>query len=126
MMKKILPFFLLFSSLYAVTINIHNDSNYSLNATIYSGTNTELTSLEVRPAHMVKWQDSFYDAKDYTKGPYRIVFTCPNGDIYGTVSKVPPNSTVYAKRAQGKKKCGGDSDGRPHRDFEKNQPHWKY
>lgn len=125
-MIKLLPFFLLFSSLYAVTIHIHNDSSYTLNATIYSKANAELTSIEVRPAHMVKWQDSFYDAKDYTEGPYRIVFTCPNGETYGAVSNIPPNSTVYAKRARGKKKCGGDSDGGIHRDFEKNQPHWKY
>lgn len=126
MRMKMFPFFLFFSTLYGVTIHIHNDSLYSLNATIYSGTNDEVTSIEVRPSHMVKWQDSPYDARDYTKGPYRIVFTCPNGDNYGTVSNVPPNSTVYAKKARGKKKCGGDSDGDTHRDFHKNQPHWKY
>ncbi len=123
---KIFPLLLLFSSLYAATIHIHNDSPYSLNATIYSETNTELTSIEVHPGHMVKWQESFYDAKDYTKGPYRIVFTCPNGAVYGTVSKAAQNSTVYAKRARGKKKCRENAGRAPHRDFDNNQPHWKY
>ena len=123
---KFLPFFLFFSTLYAVTININNDSLYSLNAKIYSGSNVELTSIEIRPAHTVKWQDSFYDARDYTKGPYTIVFTCPNGDEYGIISKVAQNATVYAQRARGKKKCRGKSQPDLHRDFERNQPHWKY
>lgn len=123
---KLLPFLFFFSTLYGVTININNDSIYTLNATIYSGTSAELATIEVRSAHSIKWQDSFFDAKDYSKGPYTIVFTCPNGDEYGTVSKVAQNSTVYAQRARGRKKCGPDSQPTPHRDFEKNQPHWKY
>ncbi len=123
---KFLILTLFFSSLFGVTININNDSLYTLKATIYSGSNVELTTLEVNPAHTIKWQDSFFDAKDYSKGPYTIVFTCPCGDEYGTVTRVPQNSTVYAQRARGRKKCGGDTQPDPHRDFEQNQPHYKH
>ncbi|QVL57814.1 MAG: hypothetical protein KFB93_01685 [Simkaniaceae bacterium] len=123
---KPLPFLLFFSTLFGVTINIHNDSIYTLNATIYSKTNIELTTVEIRPSHMITWSDSLFDAKDYSKGPFTIDFTCPNGDSYGTVSKVAQNTTIYAKRSRGRKKCGSDSQPKPHQDFEKNQPHWKY
>ncbi len=119
-------FTLFFTSLYGVTIIINNDSLYTLNATIYSGSDVELTSLEVNASHVIKWQDSFFDAKDYSKGPYTIVFTCPNGDEYGTVTKVAQNATVYAQSSRGRKKCGADSQPKPHRDFERNQPHYKY
>jgi len=121
---KLLTFFFLFSSLYGVTI--HNDSTYPLTATVYSKENRELTSIEIGPSHTVKWQDSFYGARAYTKGPYRIVFTCLNGDEYGTISKIARNAKVYAQRSRGRKRCAEDSKRKLHRDFEDNQPHWKY
>lgn len=52
---------------------------------------------------MITWSDSLFDAKDYSKGPFTIDFTCPNGDSYGTVSKVAQNTTIYAKRSRGRK-----------------------
>lgn len=112
--------------LIAASITVLNDSSYFLSATIYSGTKKELTTLEIPTGHSVQWADGPYNSRNYSKGPYTIVFTCPNGDEFGTVSKVPENSTVYAKRATGRRKCKEEGQPTPHRDFHENQPHWKY
>lgn len=123
---KTLILALLISPLFAASITVYNDSPYFLTATLYSREKEELTTLEIPKDHSVQWADGLFNSRDYTKGPYSVIFTCPNGDEYGTVSKIPENSTVYAKRALGRKKCKADGQPDPHRDFNDNQPHWKY
>lgn len=123
---KAFIFTLLSSSLFAASITVLNDSSYFLNARIYSGSKELLTSLDIPKGHSIQWADGPFNSRDYSKGPYSVVFTCPNGDEYGTVSKIAENSTVYAKSAIGRKKCVEENQPKSHRDFEDNQPHWKY
>ncbi len=123
---KLLALTFLTSSLFAASITVYNDSPYFLTATIYSGKKAELTTLEIPKDHSVQWADGPFNSRDYTKGPYSVVFTCPNGDEYGTVSKIAENSTVYARRAIGRRKCNTEGQPDPHRDYHNNQPHWKY
>lgn len=80
MKKYCLFLFTLFSPLlFGVTITIENDSTYTLQATIYSASDEPLSDMEIPPNQSFKWQDSFFDSKDYSKGPFRVEFTCPNG-----------------------------------------------
>jgi hypothetical protein len=120
-MHKLLILIFLTSVLSAVTINVYNDSPYTLQAKIYSAKNKELSSMTVISGHSI----SYYDARDYTEGPFRVVFTCPNGDFYGKSSPVAQNSTVHAQRSRGPKKCGAHTQPEPHRDYDQLQPHIK-
>ena len=124
-MHKLLLFLFLTSALSAITINVYNDSPYTLQAKIYSSENKELSSMTVISGHSIKWSDSLYDARDYTKGPFLVVFTCPNGDFYGKAPPVAQNSTVHAQRSRGPKKCGAHTQPEPHRDYDQLQPHVK-
>lgn len=108
-----------------LTLDIYNDSRYILHATIYSKEDVELSDLVISPGHSIKWQDSLFDAKDYEKGPFKVVFTCPNGDVYGVVPSVAQDYKVHARRSRGRKTCGSDTQPEPHRDFHKRQPHSK-
>ncbi|MCB1107567.1 MAG: hypothetical protein KDK76_05690 [Chlamydiia bacterium] len=112
-------------SLYGTALYIYNDSPYTLNAKIFSKDHSEVASMSIASGHTLTWQDSLFDAKDYTEGPFSVVFTCPNGDEYGTVSSVAQNFTVYAQRSRGPKKCGDHTQPEPHRDYENLQPHTK-
>ncbi|MCB1110296.1 MAG: hypothetical protein KDK64_04890 [Chlamydiia bacterium] len=119
--------FLLFSFfLSAASIEIYNDSSYTLQAKIYTKTNVELSNMTVISGHYIKWQESPYNAKDYAKGPFYVIFSCPNGDFYGKSSIVAENSRVYAQRSRGPKKCGSHTQPDPHRDHEERPPHAKY
>ena len=122
---KTLIAFLFSLPLFAASVTVHNDSLYLLKADIYSKSKELLTTLEIPKDHSFQWVDGPYNSRDYTKGPYTVVFTCPNGDEYGVVSMIPENSTVYAQRATGRKRCAKESQPKPHRDFKDNQPHWK-
>lgn len=124
-MYKLLLLLFLTSMLSAVAIDVYNDSPYTLQAKIYSAKNAELSSMTVISGHSIKWSDSYYDARDYSEGPFRVVFTCPNGDFYGKSSPVGQNSTVHAQRTRGPKKCGAHTQPEPHRDYDAQQPHTK-
>ncbi len=123
---KYLPLLLLSISLHAITIQVTNDSSYTLHATIYSASDAELSSLVLSPKNTITWQDSFFDARDYAEGPFKVVFTCPDGDEYGTVTRIAQNATVRAQAARGPKRCGRNSQPDPHRDLDQAQPHHKY
>lgn len=81
--------------------------------------------MTVISGHSIKWYDNYFNAKDYAKGPFRIIFTCPNGDFYGKSSPVGQNFTVHAQRTRGPKKCVVHSQPKPHRDYDQLQPHIK-
>ena len=122
---KLFVFLFCATMLSAVTVDVYNDSPYTLHAKIYSAKDVELTDLTILSGHSIKWQDSLYDARDYTKGPFYVVFTCPNGDFFGKSSKVAQNFTVHAQRSRGPKKCGAHTQPDPHRDYDQFQPHSK-
>lgn len=123
---KILFFVLAATSvLSAVSIEVYNDSPYQLHAKIYSAEDKELSDLIVNSGHSIKWQDSYYDAQDYTKGPFYVVFTCPNGDYFGKSGKVSQNGRIHAMGARGPKKCGSHTQPDIHRDYDQLQPHYK-
>lgn len=117
---------LIASTLHGITIDIHNDSSYTLHAKVYDAEEEKMTEVVIFPDNSMKYQDSLFDAKDYAKGPFKVVFTCPNGSEYGTVSHIAQNFTVYARSARGPKKCHSDSQPSPHRDFDRTLPHQKH
>lgn len=124
-MYRLLLLLFLNSILSAVAIDVYNDSSYTLQAKIYSAEKVELSSMTIVSGHSIKWYDNYFNAKDYVKGPFRVVFTCPNGDFYGKSSPARQNSTVHAQRTRGPKKCGAHTQPGPHRDYDQLQPHVK-
>ena len=124
-MKQILlPLFLILAApLMGVTINVRNDSPYTLHAKVYTNFGHEMTDMVVSPGHSIKYQDSLFDARDYAKGPFKVIFTCPHGEEYGSVSNVSQNFTVYARASRGAKKCKAHSQPYPHRDETGSLPH---
>jgi hypothetical protein len=122
-MRKIFIMLCASISVFAARIDIYNDSTYTLEATIYSAKHAELASMTVTPRHTIKWQDSLFDARDYSKGPFYVVFTCPNGDFFGKSHRVGENATVQAMRSSGPKNCGSHTQPDPHRDDENRKPH---
>ena len=126
MIRLILSSLLIASPLFGVKINVVNNSTYTLHAKIYDRDQNELASFELSPDHTNTWFDSLYNAKDYSKGPFSVHFTCPMGDNYGTVYRIMDGGTARAKAARGPKKCYSKSQPLPHRDWENNLPHSKY
>jgi hypothetical protein len=104
-MKWVIFFCLLFSIVEAASLRIVNNSPYPLTASIYSVKNEYLGALLIDSRHEGSWRDSYHGASDWTKGPYKVVFTCPNGSEYGVVKKVNDGFTVYARRATGSRRC---------------------
>ncbi|NGX51047.1 MAG: hypothetical protein K1060chlam2_00904 [Chlamydiae bacterium] len=126
MLRHLLLPLLFASSLFAVKINIVNDSSYTLQATIYDRDQSELASFLLGKGQSTMWFDSLYNAKDYVKGPFSVTFTCPTGANFGTVYRLRENSTARARAARGPKKCTAKSQPPPHRDWEENLPTYKY
>lgn len=124
MAQVFLTLFLMFAiPLMGVTINVRNDSPYTLHAKVYTNSGHEMTDMVVSSGHSIKYQDSPFNARDYAKGPFKVIFTCPNGEEYGRVSNVSQNFTVYARSARGAKKCKAASQPHPHRDEPNSLPH---
>ena len=101
-------FFLLLCPLLleAVTIHITNDSRYPLIATIYDKHGDIMSVAGIPKGQKYTWRDSVHGATNMEEGPFRIVFTCRNGDEYGYVRHVADNVTVNARSAQGRRHCG--------------------
>ncbi len=108
MRKKNLLIALIFLPLFlqAVTIHIKNDSIYSLTATIYDKKGDKINTSELFPNQVHTWIDSLSGAENWETGPFKIVFTCQNGDLYGTIKDVNDGFTVTTRSAIGPKRCG--------------------
>lgn len=106
MKKFALAFLFIPLFLEAITIYIKNDSPYPLIATIYDKQDNVMQVSAIHQGNTYTWYDSYHAATDFEKGPFRVVFTCRNGDEYGTVRNVRDNSHVNARRSIGRKHCG--------------------
>ena len=92
--------------LQAVTIHIKNDSTYPLTATIYDKKEEKVNTSELLPNQIHTWIDSLSGAENWEEGPFKIIFTCQNGDLYGTIKNVNDGFKVPARGAVGLKQCG--------------------
>ena len=92
--------------LYPITIEITNDTTTPLIATIYDNKADVMNVSVLYPKQSYKWMDSRNGASNYEDGPFTVVFTCKNGDKYGTVKHINDNFHVTARNAVGPRRCG--------------------
>ena len=108
MKKKFVLTALLFVPLllHAITIHIKNDTTTTLIATIYDKKEKVMSVSMLSPGQHYYWMDTVTGGSNNEERPFTVVFTCKNGDTYGTVKHVNDNFQVNARSARGSKRCG--------------------
>jgi hypothetical protein len=108
MMKRAGIFFLLAGSLCADSINLFNDSEYTLKAVIYDANATMLGEFILNSRDATEWSnDQNYGAEMAyaSASPYTVNWTCLSGGPYGSCDNVAAGSTVTAQSCGGVQEC---------------------
>ena len=101
---------LFMSSLCADSINLFNDSEFTLKAQIYDASSALMGEFTLNPRDASQWsndQNFGAEMSSSSKSPYVVNWICMSGGSYGSCNNVAAGSTVTA---QG---CGGDQQCAP-------------
>ncbi len=110
-MKKILVAIcaLFQTSCWANSVNMFNDSVYTLKAVIYDATGVLLGEFILAPRDAAEWSDdqmNFGTQSQYTsQTPYTVNWLCMNGGSYGSCNNVAAGSVVTAQSCGGVQQC---------------------
>ncbi len=106
-------FFLMFctiaGSVFADSISLFNDSQYTLKAIIYDANGTLMGEFILNPRDASQWSNdqNFGSEMSYTsQSPYTVNWLCMGGSGYGSCNNVAAGSTVTAQGCGGVQECG--------------------
>lgn len=93
---------------WANTVNLFNDSPYTLKAQLYDANGNLLGEFTLNPRDATQWNDNWEGVGSGTQYlsqvPYTINWYCMNGGTYGICENVAAGATVTAQS------CGGDQE----------------
>lgn len=113
-MKRLLGlFFIAFALMQTVcwanSVNLLNNTPYTLQATIYDANGTLLGQFTLNPQDAALWSDdyeNFGNESQYASQlPYTVNWYCTNGGVYGTCQNVAAGATVTAQSCGGTQEC---------------------
>ena len=88
------------ASAWAGTVNLINDSPYTLRSVIYAADGTILGEMVLNPEHSIRWTDTYGQTGYFGSGsvkeertersqtPYEVHWECMNGDDFSISSQV--------------------------------------
>ncbi len=103
-------FFFMFTSLYAGSVFLVNDSPFALEAEIYAANGTLLGRETLKPGQNLNssLDPTGLDIPQDSKGsltPYSVIWRCKNGGFYSVCSSVLPGGLVEATQGTGNLYC---------------------
>jgi hypothetical protein len=94
---------------FANSINLFNDSTYTLKATIYDANGILLGEFILNPRDATEWSDdqmNFGTESQYaSQTPYTVNWMCMAGGPYGSCNNVAAGSLVTAQSCGGVQQC---------------------
>ena len=113
-MNKWIQFFFLgvmiqAGSLFADSINLFNDSQYTLKAIIYDANGTLMGEFILNARDASEWsnnQNFGSEMSNAPQTPYTVNWVCMSGGGYGSCNNVAAGSTVTAQGCGGTQECG--------------------
>lgn len=113
-MKKLyLATLLLLNVLSADSINLFNDSSYTLKAIIYDSSGTQMGEFILNPRDASEWNNNYENATAnntyQAAAPYTVAWLCMQGSQYGSCNYVAAGSTVTAQSCGGAQQCPSSS-----------------
>jgi len=94
---------------FANSVNLFNDSVYTLKAVIYDANGTLLGEFILNPRDAATWsddQDNFgTEIENASQTPYSVVWKCMGGAGYGTCGNVAAGAVVTAQSCGGSQQC---------------------
>ncbi len=94
-----------FTTLYAGSVRIMNDSHFPLKAEVISADGNSKGKISINPQQQATWQDSNSGANVWSQTPYTVVFTCKDGKQFGVLSGIQQGATVTALSSFGDRYC---------------------
>ena len=91
----------------AASINIYNDSPFTLYGEILTADGSSKGNLLLAPLNLTMWHEELGNAT-WSQTPFTIIFTCKNGTQYGVLANVQTGATVSALASDGKRYCKKD------------------
>ncbi|MBS0620321.1 MAG: hypothetical protein JSS61_02550 [Verrucomicrobia bacterium] len=108
-MKWILIFCLSTLSMWANSLQLVNNSEYTLRATIYDAKQTVLGEIVLNVGDAMDWTDDYgqfgTDESDYARLPYMVRWYCMTGAVYGVCRDVGSGTTVLSQNCGGIQRC---------------------
>ncbi|HAZ15699.1 MAG: hypothetical protein A2Y28_03830 [Chlamydiae bacterium GWC2_50_10] len=117
-MNKIAFFFtLMTASAWAGSVNLVNDTAYSLRAVVRGGDGTYLGEMVIQPEHSMRWTDTYGQVGYFGKGsiyherstrsqtPYEVRWYCLDGGDFGISRTVSTGATSSASSSEGRRMC---------------------
>ena len=104
-------------SAWAGSLNLVNDSPYTLRATIFGGDGTFLGEMVLKPEHSMRWTDTYGQVGHFGKGnvyeehstrsqtPYDVHWTCMKGGDFSISLQVATGGMATARSGQGRRIC---------------------
>lgn len=107
--RLFLPLFILMHiASWTNSVNLFNDTPYTLQVSIYDANGTFLGEFILNPRDATLWSDNdenFGTESQYSSQmPYTVNWSCMNGGSYGSCNNVAAGATVTAQS------CGGDQE----------------
>lgn len=93
------------TSLFAGSVTVYNDSPFPLTATIISADGQTKGTVTVEPQHQSTWQEPSQGTPVWSETPYTVIFTCKTGKQFGVVSNIGQGSLVTAMQSSGNLYC---------------------
>jgi hypothetical protein len=94
---------------WANSVNLFNDSTYTLKAVIYDASGTLLGEFMLNPRDATEWSDNQMnfgtESNSVSQTPYTVNWTCMSGAAYGSCSNVAAGSVVTAQSCGGTQEC---------------------
>lgn len=104
-------------SLFANSIQLFNDSEYTLKAVIYNAGGTILGEFVLNPRDASEWSDNDQnfgtESQDASQSPYTVNWLCMSGSPWGSCDNVAAGSLVTAQGCGGLQECGGNNPNAP-------------
>jgi len=100
---------LLSANLSADSINLFNDSSYTLKAVVYDANGTLMGEFVLNPRDAAEWnnnsQEAGADGNYQVTAPYTVDWLCTQGAEYGSCNYVAAGATVTAQSCGGTQQC---------------------
>ena len=100
---------LMTGSVCADSVNLFNDTQYTLKAIIYDASGTVMGQFILNPRDASEWSnnDNFgAEMSTASQSPYMVNWICMGGAAYGSCNNVAAGSLVAAQGCGGTQECG--------------------